>query len=244
MKKEDKNIKKIKETNIGICICRHSGADKELLVQEKQRTNLAEKRALLSTDATTKLLHQTSQHLQPPVMDKIERKLQIGNQEFYVESTFSTNDLAAMYFHFLPIEGPFVIVPCLDKVNSQAKYKLTIFSNNPIDVKKLNDNKNAAIVGEWTQYNAGGCDLYDEKFYKNPESRTWITNPIFEINFKNFNPATMKITLLIAEKNWRHKITRIFEEKKKQEEDGGGICKKVFFSPPKLKIRTKKPTSV
>lgn len=39
LKKEDKNIKKIKETNIGICICRHSDADKDGLVQEKKRIN-------------------------------------------------------------------------------------------------------------------------------------------------------------------------------------------------------------
>lgn len=224
--KEDKAIKKIKESTVGICICRHTDADKDGLIHEKVRTNLSEKRALMNTDQTTKLLHQTQQHLQPPVMDMISRKLQVGPQEFYKESTFSTNDIAAMYFNFLPIEGPFVIIPCLDKVNYQAKYKLTIFSNNPIEVKKLNDNKNAALIGDWNTYTAGGCDLYDEKFYKKPESRTWITNPIFEINFKNYNPASIKITLLIAEKNWRHKITKIFEEKMKTEEDGGGKSKK------------------
>jgi len=226
LKKEDKAAKKIKETTIGLCICRHTEADMDNLVQEKQRTNLAEKRALMNTDQTTKLLHQTQQHLQPPVMDVISRKLMVGPQEFYKESTFSTNELAAMYFHFLPIEGPFVIVPCLDKVNSTAKYKLTIFSNNPIEVRRLNDNKNSALIGEWEPHSAGGCDLYDEKFYKNVDGRTWINNPTFDLSFKSYNPASVKITLLIAEKNWRHKITKIFEEKAKQEEDRGSKSKK------------------
>lgn len=69
---------------------------------------------------------QTKQHLEPPKMIYIERKLSIGTQEPYVQSSFGSEEVAALYFHKNPTEGPFIVVPCLEeKSNRQQGYQLT-----------------------------------------------------------------------------------------------------------------------
>jgi hypothetical protein len=58
-------------------------------------------------------------------MERIERKLNIGFQEPYIESSFGSDDVAALYFFRNPTEGPFIIVPCLEEEGKTTNYKLT-----------------------------------------------------------------------------------------------------------------------
>jgi calpain len=98
-----------------------------------------------------KFLIQTSQHLEPPVLENKRRKLQIEPHEMYIESTFSSvgKDIAALYFNFLPIQGPFVITPCMDCPNKEAQFEMTIFSNHDLELERLDDRKNTALIGKW-----------------------------------------------------------------------------------------------
>ena len=48
------------------------------------------------------------------MMENIERKLSIKPQEKFKESTYYSEEIAALYFNFNPTEGPFIIVPSLD----------------------------------------------------------------------------------------------------------------------------------
>lgn len=58
---------------------------------------------------------ETDHHLNPPVMENIDRKLKIQKTEWYLESKFENEDVAALYFFWNPTEGPFIIIPCLEK---------------------------------------------------------------------------------------------------------------------------------
>ena len=58
-------------------------------------------------------------------MENIERKLQVRNGEKFKESTYFSEEISALYFHFNPTEGPFIIIPSLDQEDKPANYKLT-----------------------------------------------------------------------------------------------------------------------
>lgn len=58
-------------------------------------------------------------------MDYIERKLSIGMNEPYIESSFGAEEVSSLYFKKNPTEGPFIIVPCLEEEDRIASFKLT-----------------------------------------------------------------------------------------------------------------------
>lgn len=80
-------------------------------------------------------------------MEGIERKLLIGSNEKFKQSTYFSEDVAALYFNYNPTEGPFIIIPSLDLPDKSANYRLTIYSNNPVELVKLDESKNAVLVG-------------------------------------------------------------------------------------------------
>jgi hypothetical protein len=47
----------------------------------------------------------------PPRLNNLERKLQILNGEWFEESYFKNDDVAALYAFYQPTMGPFIIVP-------------------------------------------------------------------------------------------------------------------------------------
>lgn len=61
------------------------------------------------------LLKKTKEFLKKHEYEYIERKLILQSNEIYYESSFSSNDVACLYFKVLPIEGPYIIIPCLEK---------------------------------------------------------------------------------------------------------------------------------
>jgi len=71
----------------------------------------------LFASATEKLLASTNVQLEPPMMTRIERKLNILPNETYKESTYHNEEVAALYFFWNPTEGPFIIIPCLEEAD-------------------------------------------------------------------------------------------------------------------------------
>ena len=51
----------------------------------------------------------------PRLNERLERKLQILDNEWYIQTSYSSDDAAALYGFFKPTQGPFVIVPSLIK---------------------------------------------------------------------------------------------------------------------------------
>lgn len=206
--------KKKDRINVGLSICKH--------FEKKQETVDAHKpvnaRSTVIPDPMVKLLKQTDEHLTPPVLEKIERKLLVGEHEDYYESTFGNQELAGLYFHFLPIHGPFVIMPCLSEKSKNNNYTLRIYSDKEIELVKLDETKNVCLVGAWESATSGGCDLFTEKFYKTNEFQSWTKNPKYLLNFENETyPTRMKVTLAIADKNWRGKVAITMKERKEKE---------------------------
>lgn len=171
----------------------------------------------VNTDQTTKLLKQTSEQLEPPKMDTIERKLQVGKFEDYYESSYMNTDLAALYFHFLPIHGPLVIIPCQSEKSKNNNYTLRIYSDKKVKLQKLDEAKNVCLIGNWGTSTSGGCELYNELYYKNPDLQSWAKNPKFQLVFESPEPAKVKITLSITDKNWRGKVAAALKKKKEKE---------------------------
>eukprot|EP01017_Pseudomicrothorax_dubius_P006199 TRINITY_DN11731_c0_g1_i2.p1 TRINITY_DN11731_c0_g1~~TRINITY_DN11731_c0_g1_i2.p1 ORF type:complete len:277 (+),score=94.18 TRINITY_DN11731_c0_g1_i2:61-831(+) len=147
-------------------------------------------------------------------MSGIERKLQVLDTEPYIESTFASEDTASLYFFWNPTEGPFLIVPCLGKRETVAKYTLTIYASNEwgkdLELRRLEDSKNAVIINEWKKNFQGGCHLYEDAFEKDPQRKTWTQNPKFLLNLSHElpNPTRVKIRVLIATKNWKANISK------------------------------------
>jgi hypothetical protein len=142
----------------------------------------------------------------PPELGKLERKLQILPNEWYIESQYKNEDVAAIYEFWKPTNGPFLIVPSLQVEGYTSDYTLTIFSSSPVEVQKLEDSKNMVVSGDWNDKTAGGCHLYDRAFETVPDNFTWINNPKFKINLFTTQKTHVKITLSRPEKAWKKQI--------------------------------------
>jgi len=198
-------FKRTKNVGVGLCICRYDVYNQN----QKPKVTQTTKRGSIFASATEKLMALTAAQLEPPLMEMIERKLNVLPNEKYLESTFLNEEVAALYFFWNPTEGPFIIIPCLEEEDKQASYKLTIFSNNPVDLEKLDESKHAVLIGRWDELTDGGCHLYEDPFEKESQKRTWTSNPKFLLQFKEELPTVQfKITLQIAEKNWKAKIAK------------------------------------
>lgn len=74
-----------------------------------------------------------------------------------------------------------------------------------MEIKKLDENRNAVLIGKWEHdISGGGCHLYEDPFEKDLNMRTWTNNPKFLLKFaEGENTANLKVTLAIAQKNWK-----------------------------------------
>ena len=100
-------------------------------------------------------------------MEDIERKLFVQPEEKFKESDYSNSDVSALYYNLNPTEGPFIIIPSIEGDNKEpisVGYKLTIFSNNPVQLRQLNEDYNAVVIGKWEKdLSAGGCHLSERE---------------------------------------------------------------------------------
>lgn len=62
---------------------------------------------------------------EPPKLQGLERKLQILPNEWYEESFYRSDDVAAIYAFYQPTMGPFIIVPSMSKEEVTADFNLT-----------------------------------------------------------------------------------------------------------------------
>jgi hypothetical protein len=64
----------------------------------------------------------------------LERKLQLLPNEWYEESFYKSDDIAAIYAFYQATQGPFIIIPSMSKEDVTADFTLTIFSSQPVEV--------------------------------------------------------------------------------------------------------------
>jgi hypothetical protein len=71
----------------------------------------------------------------PPQLMNLERKLQIQAGEWFEESYFKNDEVAALYAFYQPTQGPFIIVPSMTKEDVAndftlfSKYTINFFQN-------------------------------------------------------------------------------------------------------------------
>ena len=64
--------------------------------------------------------------------DRLERKLQILPNEWYEETSYKSDDVAALYSFYQPTQGPFIVVPSMAKEEFQADFELKSKQNSNI----------------------------------------------------------------------------------------------------------------
>ena len=52
-------------------------------------------------------------------------------------------------------------------------------------MQRLGENKNVCLIGNWGTSTSGGCELYNELYYKDPDLQSWGKNPKFQLVFEN-----------------------------------------------------------
>ena len=60
----------------------------------------------------------------PRLADSLERKLQILPNEWYEETTYKSDDVAAHYAFYQPTQGPFIVVPSTASDTFNADFEL------------------------------------------------------------------------------------------------------------------------
>lgn len=142
----------------------------------------------------------------PTLSDHLERKLQILPNEWYDETTFKSDDVAALYAFYQPTQGPFIIVPQMAQEEKISEFNLTIYSSQQVEVVQLQDSRNAVLAGKWTDRTGGGCHLYDKEYESKPDSHTWQNNPKYLLKLDTKERTPVKIVLSRPEKAWKKSI--------------------------------------
>jgi hypothetical protein len=144
----------------------------------------------------------------PQLQDNLERKLQILENEWFVQTSYSQDDSAALYQFFKPTQGPFVIIPSMTKDSTVADFNLTVFSSNPVQMQPLNEGFNSVLSGKWTDKNNGGSHLYDKQFTQDADKQTWVNNPKYILKFQEkwAEKVEVKITLSRPEGPWKKPV--------------------------------------
>ena len=137
-------------------------------------------------------------------MPELQRKLQIFTKEYFKETVYHSEELSCLYFKLNPTDGPFIIVPSMDVEDKTANFRLQIFSDNEIELEKLDENRNSVQIGSWNkEISDGGCHLYEEPYEILQQNKTWSLNPKFVLHFIDALPQYLKITVNISDKNWK-----------------------------------------
>lgn len=80
---------------------------------------------------------------EPPRLENLERKLQLLPGEWYEETYYRSDDVAALYAFYQPTQGPFIIIPSMSREEIIADFILTskiyclfflVFSSQPVEV--------------------------------------------------------------------------------------------------------------
>lgn len=211
LQKSGKNLKKLKDAKLGLSLC-YLKPDNENEKHPRPTLNSKKKTLNLREELLQKLLEKTKDHLQVRNIPNPFRKIKVQPTEHFVESSFASTQTACLFLKVLPVEGPLLLAPCLDKAGLTGDFKITVFSSAEITIVPLDKTLNPVLLGEWTQYNSGGSHIYNEQLYSNPEKRTWTNNPIFKLSVEakimEDKPVKIRLALNFAELNWKSKLIR------------------------------------
>lgn len=168
-------------------------------------------------DQIQRVLESTNKILESKKIDydSITRKLCFNSSEWVVESSYSNHYVASLFMNMNKIDSPVLMIPTLEQPEATFGFKLSVFSNRPVELLSLNDDNSKVLISEWKETNSGGCHLVqDEKRKKEEESYakktiTYFDNPKFHISFDSkdrISELEFEIVISRSETIWNKKI--------------------------------------
>merc|ERR1711988_19371 len=130
-----------------------------------------------------------------------ERKLVITSEEWCQMSDYSNTMVASMKLPpLIPswINDGLVIVPTLSEYGEKAQYQLEVFSDHPLQVEPIAEEKARTLAGEWTEGTAGGSHM----------SKTYKKNPRFHLRLLGSSRTKVKITLSRPTAEWKDQVRK------------------------------------
>ena len=58
--------------------------------------------------------------------------MKIYPEDKYFHTSFASTDVACIYIWLWPVEGPFILIPCMEKVDTKTDFWIKIFASNYI----------------------------------------------------------------------------------------------------------------
>jgi hypothetical protein len=147
--------------------------------------------------------------VEPPTVDLSERKLHVLPNEWFQESAYLHEESVCLFFKLDQMKGPYLLIPSLSEANKYSQFNLTIYSNHPVQLTKLDEEQNVVLTGEWAEGTAGGSHIYDKEFEQKLSNITWGTNPKFLLKFSSEDPIRAKISLTRPERHWAKTIAKV-----------------------------------
>lgn len=147
--------------------------------------------------------------VEPPTVDLSERKLHVLPNEWFQESAYLHEESVCLFFKLDQMKGPYLLIPSLSEANKFSQFNLTIYSNHPVQLTKLDEEQNVVLTGEWMEGTAGGSHIYDKEFEQKLSNITWGTNPKFLLKFTGEDPIRAKISLTRPERHWAKTIAKV-----------------------------------
>eukprot|EP01088_Endostelium_zonatum_P006348 TRINITY_DN18468_c0_g1_i1.p1 TRINITY_DN18468_c0_g1~~TRINITY_DN18468_c0_g1_i1.p1 ORF type:complete len:1043 (-),score=184.05 TRINITY_DN18468_c0_g1_i1:31-3159(-) len=111
----------------------------------------------------------------------------ISSSDLVGKADFATGK-EAYWNGTLDQDSMYVIVPCTFDPGWEAKFKLTILTDHPVKIKKLQEAKGLSVSGEWLGVTAGGCINH----------HTWRNNPQYLLTIKSQITTTLTLRQFVS----------------------------------------------
>ncbi|CAM6004332.1 unnamed protein product [Sphagnum balticum] len=92
----------------------------------------------------------------------------------FKESIYLSEECSALFFRWNPTEGPFIVIPSSDGEERLFGYRLTVFSNNPVEMVRLDEAKNQAIIGRWERRTSAQAGATSTRRIRNPSQTSFL----------------------------------------------------------------------
>ena len=131
----------------------------------------------------------------------VTRKLAISKQEWCYQSDFSDTETATCNLPDVMqiwMENGMVVVPLLQQVGMEGSYMLEVFSEVPVSMRELPQDREKTVASSWTEALCGGMHM----------NENWKRNPRFTLELFTDRPAKVEITLSRPLDRWEKRAVK------------------------------------
>lgn len=95
--------------------------------------------------------------IKPELDESLERKMYISSIEKPLDCGFILDKYAVSFFNKHYRDGPFMIIPSLEGAErAEVDFNLSIYSDQEVELKKVDDHKCQILTGDFDSGSAGG----------------------------------------------------------------------------------------